>query len=277
MSDFEFLPAASIGQYLPTGSFLHRLAPGSKLLGFGILILALTFSQSPWGILLALAAVIAGLFAAKIPLGFALKTLLPPLPFLVIIALIQILFYQAPGQIPFWSWGPLRLSSGSLISGALLIVRFLALILSISLMSYCTSSTELINGLQQLLRPLTRLGLPTMDLVMVIQVALRFLPALAQNAERIAKAQASRGADWGVKERGLFSKVRQVIPLLIPLFTNSLKKAETLALAMESRGYGYQKTRSSMHEYQFTWREALFLLVMLALAAAVLLPLSFSL
>lgn len=270
MADFEFLPAASIGQYIPTGSVVHRLAPGSKLLGYGLLILALTFTQAPIGIALGLAAVLAGLIIARIPLRFALKTLLPPLPFLVIIALIQMVFYNPSGEPPLWAWGPIAISAASIVSGLLLVVRFVALILAISLMSYTTSSTELIHGLQQILLPLTRLGLPTMDLVMVIQVALRFLPALARNAERIAKAQASRGADWGTGQRGLVSKVRQVVPLIIPLFTSSLKKAETLALAMESRAYGYKNARTSMNEYVFTWREAVFIASAAVLATVIL-------
>ena len=138
MADFEFLPAASIGQYIPTGSVVHRLAPGSKLLGYGLLILALTFTQAPIGIALGLAAVLAGLIIARIPLRFALKTLLPPLPFLVIIALIQMVFYNPSGEPPLWSWGPIAISAASIVSGLLLVVRFVALILAISLMSYTT-------------------------------------------------------------------------------------------------------------------------------------------
>jgi len=104
---------------------------------------------------------------------------------------------------------------------------------------------------------------------MIIQVTLRFLPFLAQSAERIAKAQASRGAEWGIKSKGLSSRVKQIIPLIIPLFITSLKRSETMALAMDSRAYGYKNDRTSMYEYHFTWRDALFLVIVLLITAAI--------
>ena len=113
--------------------------------------------------------------------------------------------------------------------------------------------SELIHGLLRLLSPLNHL-IKTIDMVMVIQVMLRFFPFLTQSAERIAKAQASRGAEWGVKSRGLFTRIRQVVPLIIPLFLISLRRAENLALAMDARAYGYLDTRTSMQELHFTCR-----------------------
>jgi len=105
---------------------------------------------------------------------------------------------------------------------------------------------------------------------MVIQVTLRFLPFLAQSAERIAKAQASRGAEWGAKSKGLAGRVRQIAPLIIPLFTTSLRRAETMALAMDARAYGFKANRTSLYEYSFNRRDIVFLIVMLALTAAVI-------
>ena len=270
MSDFEFLPSATIGQYIPTGSVVHKVDPRAKLVGFGILILAITFSVSKIGIGFSLAAALIGLVVARIPLKFALKGLLPPLPFLILIAIIQFFFYPNPGHTILFTLGPLSVSLAGILSGILLILRFAALILVISLMTFVISTSEMIQGLQKLLAPLSLIGIRTMDFVMVIQVTLRFLPFLAQSAERIAKAQASRGAEWGVKSKGLMSRVRQVIPLIIPLFTTSLRRSETMALAMDARAYGFKANRTSMFEYTFTWRDALFLLVLVMLASAVI-------
>jgi energy-coupling factor transport system permease protein len=217
MSEFEFLPSATIGQYIPTGSILHRMEPRAKLIGFGVLILAITFSLSSAGITIGLAAALLGLFVARIPIRFALKGLAPPLPFLIFIAVLQIFLYASGVQNLLFTLGPLQVSLAVIWSGVLLILRFSALILVLSLMSFCVSTSEMIHGLQQLLSPLNRIGIHTMDVVMVIQVTLRFLPFLAQSAERIAKAQASRGAEWGAKSKGLAGRVRQIAPLIIPL------------------------------------------------------------
>jgi energy-coupling factor transport system permease protein len=270
MSDFEFLPSATIGQYIPTGSILHRIDPRAKLIGFGILMMAITFSVSKVGVGIGLIAVILGILISRVPLKFALKGLIPPLPFMVIIAVLQFFFYPNPGTSIIFRLGPVILSLAGILSGILIILRFFTLILAISLMSFVTSTSELIQGLQKLLSPLNRIGIHTMDLVMVFQVTLRFIPFLAQSAERIAKAQASRGAEWGGKSKGLLNRVRQIVPLIIPLFTTSLRRSETMALAMDARAYGFNANRTSMFEYTFTWRDALFLLILTAVGAAVI-------
>jgi energy-coupling factor transport system permease protein len=127
----------------------------------------------------------------------------------------------------------------------------------------------LIQGLSRLLAPLARLKIRTMDFIMVIQITLRFLPFLAQTAERIAKAQASRGADWGVKSKGLFSRVKQVIPMIIPLFVISLRRSENLALAMDARAYGILDHRTSMAVMKFTWVDVVAVLISIMVSLAI--------
>ena len=109
-----------------------------------------------------------------------------------------------------------------------------------------------------------------MDLVMVLQITFRFVPMLAQTAERIAKAQASRGAEWGGKTQGLFNRIRQILPLIVPLFVISLRRSENLALAMDARAYGYLDYRTSMVEMKFKWSDWLILLLNLIVSLIVL-------
>ena len=270
MNEFEFLPSATIGQYIPTGSLLHRLDPRAKLVGFGLLMLGITFSRSMVGIGAGLVAVIVGILISRISLKYALRGLLPPLPFMILIALLQFFFYSNPGNSIIFRLGPVVLSTAGIQAGVLIVLRFFTLILAISLVSFVTSTLELIHGLQKLLSPLNRVGIPTMDFVMVVQVTFKFIPFLAQSAERIAKAQASRGAEWSGKTRGLTGRVRQIIPLIIPLFTTSLRRAETMALAMDARAYGYKTNRTSMTEFSFTWRDGFFIFLLAAITAAVL-------
>jgi energy-coupling factor transport system permease protein len=127
----------------------------------------------------------------------------------------------------------------------------------------------MISGLALLLKPLNRLGLRTDDLVMVVQVMLRFIPFLAQTAERIAKAQASRGADWQNARRGLFTRIKQVVPLIIPLFVISLRRSENMALAMDARAYGYRSDRTSLYEFLLKKQDWVFALLIITTSLAV--------
>ena len=258
MAEFDFLARIPIGQYVSTGSLLHRLDPRAKILIFLCLVIAFTFSQSLIGLGIGLVFLVVLTVISKINLKFALKSLLAPLPFLVFFAVIQVFFFSSAKDpnILFSIW-KLRVTVSGLLAGGVLLVRFVALILTLSLASFCISSSELIQGTQLLLAPLNRLKIKTMDLVMVLQITLRFVPLLAQTAERIAKAQASRGAEWSGKTRGLVNRVKQILPLIVPLFVISLRRAENLALAMDARAYGYLNRRTSMVEMKFSFKDGL--------------------
>ena len=262
MNQFEFLPLVTIGQYFPTGSLLHRLDARSKLVVFSGMVLAISLTTSFSGLLVGLTLVVIGIVISRVPLRYALKGLLAPLPFLIFIALLQLFFFSSKiNTIEYLSWGPIHITLAGLWAAMLLLLRFITLILCLSLTSFCLSTSELTSGLDRLLSPLNRLGVQTMDFVMVIQVAMRFLPLLAQSAERIAKAQASRGAEWGVKSGGLFSQVKRVIPLIVPLFVTSLRRAETMALAMDARAYGLRTHRTSLYDLSLHWQDFIFLVI----------------
>jgi energy-coupling factor transport system permease protein len=258
MSEFDFLARLPMGQYLATGSALHRLDPRAKIASFLVLIMVLTFSQSLIGLGIGLAYLISLTFLSKINLKFALKSVITPLPFLLLFAVIQVFFYSSAKDpnILFSIW-VFRITLTGIMAGAILLLRFTALILTLSLATFCISTSEGIQGVQRLLSPLNRLRIKTMDLVMVMQITLRFVPLLTQTAERIAKAQASRGADWGGKTKGLINRIKQLMPLVVPLFVISLRRAENLALAMDARAYGYLEYRTSMVEMKFTITDAL--------------------
>ncbi|MHB1118560.1 MAG: energy-coupling factor transporter transmembrane component T family protein [Bellilinea sp.] len=271
MHNFEFLRMVNIGQYLPLQSVLHRLDPRARIVIYFILIAAATATPNPAGLAIALLLVLLGLLLGRIPLKFALRGLLPPLPFLLILAVLQVFIAPRPvDAIPLLEFGFLRVYLSGLVTAGMLLLRFVVLILTLGLTSYTLSTSELIHGLESLLLPLTRLGIPTHDLVMVMQVTIRFIPFLAQTAERIAKAQASRGAEWGTGSRNLLARVRQVIPLILPLFLISLRRAETMALAMDARGYATVNRRTSMLIMRFTWKDGVAILFGVLAGAAVL-------
>ena len=184
---------------------------------------------------------------------------------------MQFFFNPYRDTLPIWATllGD-KLSLADLLASLTLILRFIVLILGLSLVSYCLSTSELAHGLEALFKPLEQLGLPTYDLVMVLQVALQFLPYLGQTAERIAKAQASRGGEWGSGRGGFIARARQIIPLIVPIFLVSLRRAENLALAMDARGYGGKTRRTSMTELHFQRKDVLALMIAVAAASVII-------
>lgn len=271
MHNFEFLRMVNIGQYLPLNSLLHRLDARARIILYLVILMAATFTAQPAGLFLALLIVLVLLRIGRIPLNFALRGLLPPLPFLLILAVLQVFVsIRPPTALPLFEFGMLKIYASGLVSAFMLLLRFCVLILTLSLSSFTLSTSEMIHGLESLFSPFSRLGLPTHDLVMVLQVTIRFIPFLAMAAERIAKAQASRGAEWGVRKGNIFQRVRQVIPLIVPLFLTSLRRAETMALAMDARAYGSTPQRTSMYTMQFQFKDAAAIIFGVVSAAAIL-------
>ncbi len=271
MHNFEFLRMVNIGQYLPLDSPLHRLDARARIVLYLLIIMAATFTARPAGLVFAMLLVLILLRIGRIPLSFAFRGLLPPLPFLLILAVLQVFVsIRPPSAMPLFEFGIFKVYASGLVSAGMLLLRFCVLILALSLSSFTLSTSEMIHGLESLLAPFSRLGLPTHDLVMVLQVTIRFIPFLAMAAERIAKAQASRGAEWGVRKGNLFQRVRQVIPLIVPLFLTSLRRAETMALAMDARAYGSTPQRTSMYTMHFKWKDAAAILGGAVCAAAIL-------
>jgi energy-coupling factor transport system permease protein len=270
MSDFEFQRFITIGQYLPTQSPIHQLDPRTRLIAAGCLLVAITAAPHLAGLALSIIVLLGLMLLAHIPLRYAWKGIIAPLPFILFLVLLQILLSPNTTTQPWVSFGPLQISAASITDGVKILLRFPALILTITLLSACTATTEAVRGLDALLQPLAKLGLPIQDFVLIIQVALRFLPLLAREAERIAKSQASRGADWGTGRGGPLRRARQALPILVPLFLISLTRAENLALAMEARGYRGQAGRTSLVTFHFQRRDALALLIVVSLTFAIL-------
>lgn len=270
MSDFEFLRHVTIGQFAAQDSPLRRRDSRARLVALICLLVGVTFATHPAGLLLGLLLTLLGLWLGRVPFGFALRGLLPPLPFLLFLAFLQVWINPLPDSNILWQAGPLLLSGADLWAGLGLLVRFSALLLLLTLGTFSMSTMEMTRSLGRLLLPLGRLGLPTQDVTMAMQITLRFLPLLAQTAERIAKAQAARGLDWERGQRNLFERVRQVLPMLTPLFVNSLRRAEQMALAMDSRAYAARPGRSSWVEYHFDGWDAALVLFAFAGATAMI-------
>lgn len=247
MEDFGTFRHLSLGQYVATGSVVHNLDPRVKLLGAMALLVAVTATTSMSALLIALLFFLGLMVLAALPLGYVLRGIKPVWPFMLILVVLQL--FAFPGSAGadceiLWEWRFLHLTTCSLNLALLSLLRLLGLLFIIVLLTLTTSLNSVVHGTEHLLRPLRRFGLPAHELALVVALALRFVPLLGEETERLMKAQAARGADFGRGRWGFIQRIRKTFPLFIPLFVTSLERAETMALAMEARGYVSGRERS---------------------------------
>jgi energy-coupling factor transport system permease protein len=271
-NEFEFLRSLPFGPYMPIDSPLHRLDPRTRILLIILFLVAFILASRPLGLLIGLAAALAAWRVGRVPFDPLWRGWRAALPFLLFLALLQVVLRTGgPGETVLVAYGWLQITTTDLWLGLALLVRFTGFMAVIGLGAMFLSESELTRGLEALLSPLNVLHIPAHDFVMVIQVTLRYFPLLSQTAERIAKAQASRGADWQPTGWNLIRRARQIIPVIIPLFVASLRRAENMALAMDARGYGILPIRTSMVTLAYHREDFLVFLVIIPLLLAVIL------
>jgi energy-coupling factor transport system permease protein len=275
VSEFSAFGHITIGQYLPRDSIVHLLDPRAKILMFLLLVAAVVLADSYAACLILLAAVLGIVYISQVPLRFALRGLRPALPWIALFAALQLLFFKgqcgAGEYLEIWSWGFVSITTCSVKLITIMVLRLLSLMLLTSLLTLTTSTTELTHGLDRLLSPLKRLRFPAHELALVFTIALRFAPTLADELERIMKAQASRGADFGEQGRLRFvQRTVNLLPLMVPLFLSALRRAEDLALAMEARGYTGGRGRTSFIQLKSLPRDYFALALVFLFCASVL-------
>lgn len=272
-SRFEFLGSTAIGQYIPRESFFHARDPRARLLVYIALFIGIVFSRDFVKLGIGLMFILVVFWIAKIPFKPAWRGIKRALPFLLILALLQILLgSQTATDVIIWNPFGFGVTQRAAMNAAMLMSRFTVLIILLNGFTMTLSTAQITSAQFYLLKPLEKLGFPVNDLTMVVQITMRYLPMIAQMAEKIAKAQASRGGDW--EQRG-FNPIRQakrVLPLIIPLIVNSLKQAETMALAMESRGFNAADERSSYYLLKFNWLDGVFLFAAIVINMFLVLP-----
>lgn len=243
--------AFSMGHYIPGDSFIHRLDPRSKLFCALLLIAGVMMIKTP--LMFGGAGILYGLLLllTRVRLAYLLRMLRPVCYLILFTALINMLFI--PGKTLF-SLGIFRVTREGLSYSITFGLRLLFIITTTSVVTLTTSPTALADGLERLLRPLRRVGVPAQELAMMMTLALRFIPTLAEELEKIRKAQLSRGADF---TRGsLLHRARLVVSLLVPIFVSAFRRAEDLAVAMEARGYRVGERRTRLREPRLGARDA---------------------
>lgn len=254
-----------VGQYYPGNSLLHGADPRTKIIAAFLYMVVLFVVSGFTALLLLGAGVLAGIVIAGIPPLWLYRAIKPVLILVVVTFLFQLLLYG--GDI-WWSIGPINIYREGAFQGGFLALRLVLLILSSSLLTFTTPPVRLTDGLGRLLAPLEHLRFPAHELAMMMTIALRFIPTLLMDADRVIKAQMARGA---VSNRGgLLRRARDTLPVLIPLFVMSFRHADDLALAMESRCYRGGRGRTRRHKLRYGWRDAVLSVAVLALLAAAL-------
>lgn len=254
----------TLGQYFPGNSLLHRFDPRSKIL-FTVLFIAAIFlckGLVSYGITLLILLMMIGI--SKVQPRVFLKGM-KPVVFIVVCTAILNLFYTS-GTV-LWSWGILKITEEGIWKAGFMVLRILMLIACTLLLTYTTSPILLTDGLEKLLRPLKKLNFPVHELSMMISIALRFIPTLIQETDKIISAQKARGADFD--SGNLIQKAKALIPILIPLFISSFRRAEELAIAMECRCYHGDEGRTSLRQLRYAGRDYGLIVFSIALCAGI--------
>jgi energy-coupling factor transport system permease protein len=263
----EFSRDITFGQYLDLGSRIHRLDPRAKIIGVSALMTAVLLTRTFAGVGVGLLAAASIHRTSLVPIGYLLRGLRPLVYTMLVIGAFQVLFYPNPPADAVWRWGVLSLSWEGLATALITFGRVVLLYYLVNVLMFTTPLMDLADGVETLLGPLTQLRVPVNELVMTMVVALKFVPLLVQELERLVKAQAARGTSL---DRGrLRERARAVGGLLVPLFVGSLNRAETLTVAMNARCYRGGRGRTKRRVLSFRRTDALALVVALALAAAI--------
>lgn len=264
--DFDLLRYITIGQYLPGTSIIHRLDPAIKLLSLTISILTVAFINSYFSNVLALLLILGLLRLSGVPIGYGLSGLRPATWFIVALLMLELLFSPIKGTL-VWSYGVLHLTTYSLRLTVTSLLRLVDFLLIISVFTLTTRTADVTRAMERVSKPLLYLRMPTRELALIMTIALRFVPTFAMEMERLMKAQASRGggltqaAKWNI-----VGQARARLPLVLPLFMIALRRAEDLVVAMESRGYVPNQTRTMYKEYQLRGQDWLALGLVIGVA-----------
>ena len=236
------------GQFVETGSFVHRMDARVKIAATSVLIVASFLIDSFLGFAVVLPLLVVIGVDSKIPLGYILRGSRIFIAFLVFILAFQVLFY--PGDVPessyLWRWGILSVSTEGLYTAGIIALRVILLYYVTTMLMLTTSLVDLTNGLELIFGPLQRLRVPVNELVLVFVIAIKFVPIFIEEMERLARAQTARGVPFD--EGGTLTRARRLGRLLVPIFINGFARADTLTIAMNTRSYRGGRYRTKLRQ-----------------------------
>ena len=254
----------TLGQYYPGDSAVHRLDARTKIIATLLYIIELFVVNNFWGFLIAAAALFAVIAVSRVPLKFIFRGLTAV--FLIIAFTFLLNLFMVDGRV-LWHWKFLTITYEGVHRAFFMAVRLVLLIIGSSILTLTTKPIELTDGLEKLLKPFSKIGLPSHEIALMMTIALRFIPTLMEETDKIIKAQQARGADF--ESGNLLQRAKSLIPILVPLFVSSFRIAQDLALAMEARCYRGGSGRTRMNEIRFRRGDAVAAALMVLFLAVI--------
>ena len=251
----------ALGQYYPVDSVLHRLDPRTKIILMIAYITMIFFVKTFIGFGIVFVFLAISILVSRVPVGKVLKSLKTIIFLVLFTVIMSLLFYAGKEEDLIWRWGIIKVYRAGLINAGLMALRLVFLVIGPTLLTFTTTPVALTDGLESLLKPLSYVKFPVHELAMIMSIALRLIPTLVEETDKIQSAQKARCADFD--SGNVFKRAKAMIPVLIPLFVSSFRRADELADAMDSRCYRGAKGRTRMKKLRFHVRD-LFAVLFLA-------------
>ena len=258
----------TFGQYYPVRSFVHNMDPRAKIVFVIAYIVAIFLADNFFGLAAVTLFLLVAVFLSRVPLGRVLRSVKMILFLVIFTAALNLFFYTGESAYePLLQWWIVSVTWESIVNTIFLAVRLFLLVLGTSLLTLTTTPVSLTDGIESLLTPLKWIRFPVHELALIMSIALRFIPTLMDETNRIVAAQKARGANF--ETGGLISRAKAVVPILIPLLVSAFRRAEDLGDAMDARCYSGAKGRTKYKKLRFTWRDLVGLLVVAALITGI--------
>ncbi|MEZ4627846.1 MAG: energy-coupling factor transporter transmembrane component T [Eubacteriales bacterium] len=257
----------SLGQYLPGNSIVHRLDPRTKIFLMALYIAIVFVVKSLVVFLLPVVLLVAMFLFAQVPASYFFSALKPMKWLLVFMFVINL--FATQGTTLWIDWKFIHITKEAVEQAVYITLRLVLLVAGTSILTLTTSPIALTDGLEKPMSPLRKLRFPAHELAMMMTIALRFIPTLMEETDRIQKAQMARGADF--ESGNIFQRAKSMIPVLVPLFVSAFRRADELAMAMESRCYHGGEGRTRMRELHFHWRDLFATLLLTAVLVGIIL------
>ena len=257
----------TLGQYYPVDSVIHRLDARAKILATIIYIIAVFCADGVIGYGLCIVFLAAVIALCRVPFKLMLRSLRSIIFIIIFTVALNMLFIRTGSEI--FSLGFIHITTGGVLTAARLCIRLVILIMGSSILTLVTTPIALTEGIERLLRPVKKIGVPSHEIAMMMSIALRFIPTLIEELDKIKKAQMARGADFDTG--GLVKRAKAMIPLLVPLFVSAFRRADELAMAMEARCYRGDINRTKMRESVYGRRDVFALSLVILLTVCVIL------
>lgn len=257
----------TIGQYYPADSVIHRLDPRVKLFSTMIYMIALFAHKGLTGLGLITLFLFGVIKISQVPFKYMVKGLRAIMVLLLFTSFFNLT--MTPGEVTYWKWGIFQLTDAGIVSAITIAIRLVYLILGTSLMTLTTTPNQLTDALEKSLHPLNKIHVPVHAVAMMMSIALRFIPILVEETDKIMKAQMARGADF---ENGtILQRAKNMVPLLVPLFVSAFRRADDLAMAMEARCYNGGEGRTRMKPLRYEGRDRIAYIVVILFLVLVIL------